>query len=379
MKNSKTPIPIDVSSAMAPRRHRLRFPFRKTRLSPNFVGRKLPELVELEELIEVISGHARVDVLARVPVRDQTFPVYGLTLGSTDPKAPVLGLFGGVHGLERIGTHVVLAYLQTIAELLSWDEAFHDKLQKTRLILMPIVNPGGMYLHYRSNPNGVDLMRNAPIDADGNLYPMVSGHRYSPRLPWYRGVAGQPMEVEAQALCDFVRRETKDSVVSICLDVHSGFGALDRLWFPYARTTKPFPNLPEFYAMSQLFDRAYPNHFYRVEPQAKQYSTHGDLWDYLYDEFREQRPQQLMLPLCLEMGSWMWVKKNPRQMFSALGPFNPIEPHRHQRILRRHITLFDFLHRSLYSHHRWLSITPGERARFEEEALSRWYDDAWWA
>jgi hypothetical protein len=363
------------ASGMRRTRAFLKKTFRRSRLHPRFLGRgQLPELQELEELIAVLDGRIEVEVLARVQARDREFPVYGLSMGSKDPTAPVLGFFGGVHGLERIGTHVVLAYLQTASELMHWDDLFNEKLEKTRIILVPLVNPGGMWMHWRANPNGVDLMRNAPMEASDNTTFLLSGHRYGKWLPWYRGTPGV-LEPEAEGLCRFVRKHIAHSKASICVDVHSGFGAVDRLWFPYAKTLKPFPHLPEFYALNQLFDRSYPNHFYKIEPQALSYTTHGDLWDYLYDEHLQTKSkEQIFLPLCLEMGSWSWVRKNPWQMFSALGPFNPLLVHRHQRILRRHYTLFDFLQRAAYSHSTWTELDDHDRRRLEEEARMKWYD-----
>ncbi len=350
----------------------LRLPLRRPRVM-SFSRNKFPEMQELEDLVKIISPYARIEVPATVKARDREFPIYTIALGSQDPKAPVLGLFGGVHGLERIGSHVVLSFLHTITELLAWDEWFHEKLSRTRLIFIPLINPGGMFLRQRSNPNGVDLMRNAPVEALGKPSFLLSGHRISKMLPWYRGALGAPMEVEAQVLCDFVKAQTFNSVASICLDVHSGFGAVDRLWFPYAKTVEPFPHLAEFAGLNDLLLRTYPHHFYRVEPQAQQYTTHGDLWDYLYDEFRAQAPERMFMPLCLEMGSWMLVKKNPRQVFSALGPFNPIEPHRHRRILRRHLTLIDFLHRAVFAYPRWALLSKEDRERFPREAMALWF------
>ena len=80
----------------------------------------------------------------------------------------------------------------------------------------------------------------------------------------------------------------------------------------------------------------------------------------------------VFLPLTLEMGSWLWVKKNPRQLFSRLGMFNPVIAHREQRVLRRHLPLLDFLLRAALSHARWL---PGEAERdgHRRQALARWY------
>ena len=49
-----------------------------------------------------------------------------------------------------------------------------------------MVNPYGLHHGTRSNANGVDLMRNAPIDANvTSKLPLISGHRVSPSLPWY--------------------------------------------------------------------------------------------------------------------------------------------------------------------------------------------------
>ncbi|MEN0060281.1 MAG: zinc carboxypeptidase, partial [Bdellovibrio sp.] len=161
----------------------------------------------------------------------------------------------------------------------------------------------------------------------------------------YRGVEGAPMEVESQALVHAVQKELQHSSFVLTLDVHSGFGFQDRLWFPYAKTIRPFPDLPLVYSLKSLLDRTYPNHFYRVEPQAQSYTTHGDIWDYLYDTHLQKTQageSGKYLPLCLEMGSWLWVKKNPWQIFRAEGPFNPSQGHRQQRILRRHNTLMEF-------------------------------------
>ncbi|CAH2929990.1 MAG: FIG011155: Zinc carboxypeptidase-related protein [uncultured Paraburkholderia sp.] len=49
--------------------------------------------------------------------------------------------------------------------------------------------------------------------------------------------------------------------------------------------------------------------------------------------------------MTLELGSWLWIKKNPRQLFSRQGFFNPVKAHRTARVLRRHANLLDFLAR----------------------------------
>ncbi len=344
---------------------------------PQKVLKNLPELIELERNIQDFKGHARVEVLQTLQFQSQEFPLYKITLGPQEPTAPTLFFSGGVHGLERIGTQVILAIMKSVVELLSWDEVIHHTLSKVRLVFVPLVNPVGMYLKQRSNGNGVDLMRNGPIEAGDNASFLVGGHRISNRLPWFRGQLGKPIELETDALMKAVRAEMFQSRCCLSVDFHSGFGAMDRLWFPYAKTTTPFPHLPELHSLKMLLDRTYPNHFYKIEPQAKNYTTHGDLWDCLYDEYYSvPRGQDLYLPLTLEMGSWMWVKKNPRQFFSALGPFNPMLPHRRQRILRRHNTLFEFLLRSVLSPKSWAHLEPDDRLKHLARAKDFWYAKA---
>ncbi len=63
--------------------------------------------------------------------------------------------------------------------------------------------------------------------------------------------------------------------------------------------------------------------------------------------------------MTLELGSWLWIRKNPRQIFSRHGIFNPIKAHRIKRVLRRHADLLDFLARAAYSAPQWLPA--GER------------------
>jgi hypothetical protein len=252
--------------------------------------------------------------------------------------------------------------------LLQWDKGLQHLLSKCRLVILPLVNPAGMYAKSRSNGAGVDLMRNAPLDADvPPNWPLIGGHRRSPRLPWYRGPAGAPMEAEAQALVNFVKRELFPAPFTIALDMHSGFGMVDRLWFPFAYTRRPFDHLEMMYALKVRLDRSLPNHFYQMEPQSLQYVTHGDLWDWLFLQHQELHPGRVLLPLTLEMGSWIWIKKNPRQIFSALGIFNPVLPHRLQRTLRRHLALLDFLVRAAASHENWARTDHGSKG------LELWY------
>lgn len=336
----------------------------------------LPELIELEHLIERVRAahpqNARARAMMHVAVGSETLPIWSLTLGNPDPAAPSLAYVGGVHGLERIGTQVVLAYMRTLEARLAWDRVLHEILSRVRLVFVPLLNPGGMLLSRRANPRGVDLMRNAPRSPHGHGTFFVGGQRLSNKLPWYAGQPELELERESRALIQVIKQELLTSEVSLAIDCHSGFGMRDRLWFPYARTRRPFPRLAEVVGIQRLLDRSLPHHVYRMEPQANAYTIQGDLWDHLYDLQRAEAPERVFVPLTLEMGSWAWVRKNPRQMWSRAGSFNPVLPHRLARTLRRHLALFDLLLHAMASSEAWAFPTAVERAQREHAAFLAW-------
>jgi Zinc carboxypeptidase len=331
--------------------------------------KKLPELELIENIKEKIKDFAKVEIIGESQEQNLRLPIHKITFGNPAKDAPVLGLIGGVHGLERIGSQVCLALLHSLSQLYLWDESIKLNLQKVRVFFIPVVNPIGILRKRRSNPRGVDIMRNAPVDADDEVPYLLGGHRLSNLLPWYRG---HHVEPETKALMDAVKSEVADAKVSIVVDFHSGFGIQDQIWFPYAKTRKPIQDLCYVHSLTDLLNTTYPNHFYKIEPQA--YLTHGDVWDYLYDwNLKNKAKPNLFLPLCLEMGSWMWVKKNPMQIFSAEGPYNPVKTHRYKRALRRHNTFFEFLIRSLYSSQSWCDLNEEQKQKHFQQALELWY------
>ena len=307
--------------------------------------------------------------MGEVVSHGRRFPLLVLALGSHRMNRPAVGFFGGIHGLERIGTGILLDFLGGLISRLSWDEGLKRQLESVRLVFMPLVNPAGMWQASRCNPGGVDLMRNAPLESTERPLPLVGGQRISRRLPWYRGQPEKGMEAESAALCRVVQEELLPRRFSMALDCHSGFGLADRIWFPHAHTVAPMHRLAEVHALHELFEHNYPNHCYVFEPQSRQYLAHGDLWDYL----SLQAPAgQVFLPFTLEMGSWAWVRKNPWQIFSRTGLFNPGPPHRLRRTLRRHLPWLEFLARAACSHRHWLP--RGEEQMWRREAaLDRWY------
>lgn len=330
-------------------------------------------MTELESLIEGFGDLARVKVIAEVHHKDKSYPLHCLSLGSKNPEAPAVGFFAGVHGLEKIGSEVVLAYMRTILELMRWDKLFIERLEHSRLLFMPLVNPVGIVGRTRSNGNGIDLMRNSPLDAEETKGPFYRGHRISSVLPWYRGTIGAEMEIEVKALLEVVEAELMHSKAVLTVDVHSGFGARDRFWFPYSHSKRPFPYLPEAYALKSLFDQTYRHNFYAFEPMSRQYTIHGDPWDYVFEKNRQRAGHKFFIPFCLEMGSWSWLKKNPLQVFQKGGVFDPMLPHRRSRILRRHLSLFDFLHRAVLSPEFWIEQEAKLRMENERKAMELWY------
>lgn len=329
-----------------------------------------PELGLLDQLIADAGPVMRSQVLTTVSIQSHTIPIRACTLGSTVPTAPTLVFTGGVHGIERIGSQVVLAFLQTLVRRLEWDSSLVSGLENLRIVFVPVVNPVGLIRKTRANGAGIDLMRNAPVEADASVPLLIGGQRFSSHLPWYRGRRNEAMQPEAQALSELILSELKTSAFVVSLDVHSGYGFRDQLWFPLACSKTPIEHLPEIYSLFELLQTTYPNLEYVIEPQSRNYLTHGDLWDYLY--FNALDMKASFLPLTLEMGSWNWVKKNWRQTGSVFGWFNPVRPHRVQRVLRRHTILLEFLVRAVRAYQNWL---PGElsREQMREAAIRHWY------
>lgn len=305
------------------------------------------ELNQIHVLEKKAAKWGEVRHLADVKFQDNEFPIKAFLFGPEDKTLPTFVILGGVHGIEKVGTHISLYFLRSFLYQMSWDELLRERLKKTRLLFLPLVNPGGMYLNRRSNPNGIDLMRNAPIDSPNDVAFLVGGHRYGSWLPWYRGAAGAKMEVESQTLVDFIEQECFGAQILQTLDIHSGFGRIDRLWYPYAKSRELFPERDHIRRFGRLLKKTNPYNVYRIERQSKTYTTHGDLWDYLFDQhYKEFGLKKTFLPWTLELGSWTWVKKNPRQIFQILGGFNPIMPHRYKRIMRRHVGLLEFFLRA---------------------------------
>ncbi|NBO38458.1 DUF2817 domain-containing protein [bacterium] len=299
-------------------------------------------LVEIKKFIDQYRGAIRVETLETVYCDVGTFNVELLEL-SVDKrqrnKPFTLLLVAGCHGLEAIGVTVLLHHFAHVLELTRWNHAFQQSLQSVRVVAIPALNPCGIALSRRANAQGIDLMRNAPVHAESPV-PFLGGQTLTPILPYYRG--NGELAPESRALISAAQKLLSSSSGMIALDLHSGFGARDRIWTPWSMSSALPPHWDHYVALEKALNESFPDHVYTFEQQSHSYQTDGDLWDYiLMENLRQQGP--LFLPLTLEMGSWNWLKKAPWRAFSKMGWFHPVSPHRVQRVCRRHITLLDFL------------------------------------
>ena len=78
------------------------------------IEKNLPELVMLKRLIDEGGSHLEVAAPCSIAMDGREFPVYTIAMGNPSPDVPVLGFFGGIHGLERIGTQVLLSFLESL-------------------------------------------------------------------------------------------------------------------------------------------------------------------------------------------------------------------------------------------------------------------------
>ena len=199
----------------------------------------LREIDHLEKVINKFDGLARCEIVEEVRYKERSFPIHVIEIGSENPEHPVIGFFGGVHGLEKIGSEIIISFMDSISSLVKWDESFKKRLKHSRMLFMPIINPVGIWLCRRSNAQGVDLMRNSPSEGGGQRA-LYSGHRLSNKLPWYRGEIGEQMELEAQAMCKVVKERLFPSKMSMAIDIHSGFGPKTVFGFPMPEVKKSF-------------------------------------------------------------------------------------------------------------------------------------------
>ncbi len=330
------------------------------------LGRMVNQDEELQKLVHF-------ETLKEITYKGEIYPIFSFTLGSKDPEHPTLFMTGGVHGLERVGAQLAWSLLKTTLDRLIWDQSLKEVFKNIRLVVVPLVNPVGYYNFKRSNGNDVDLMRNSPVISKEKVPFLLGGQRYSKKLAWYQGTP-DVLEEENAALYGKFFEACQKSKCIISIDFHSGFGMKDRLWFPFSYTKEPFDHIPQMNAFTELFEETHPYHIYKIEPQSSGYLLNGDIWDYFYLELKKTNPDAVFIPLTLEMGSWTWVRKNPLQLFTKEGIFNPMKVHRLKRTYRRHHLLYDFLLKALRSHSAWSDLDSNIKLKHLSSGMTRWYE-----
>lgn len=287
------------------------------------------------------------------------FPIYVVEIGK--PKAikkNPSGLVAGVHGLETIGIRVLLDFLDHIFKKTGAEILDEIKSGKLGIACIPILNPGGVALTTRSNPKGVDLMRNSGVDAEKAPF-FFGGQRITKSLPYYRGNSLQP---ESKVLYRFLKEyffPVKNSLLPI-IDIHSGYGTIDHVWWPYARTHKECEDDFLFHKISNHLAQEKNHTSYKFGPQSETYTTHGDLWDMLYDQFlkkqetRKPKHNSRLLPLTLEIGTWADLKQNPLKLLKKRGIFNPARENKKKSIESHRKFLMDVLRISQTKQQDWI-------------------------
>ncbi|PKA00238.1 carboxypeptidase [Leptospira levettii] len=276
------------------------------------------------------------------------FPIYVLEIGKPKAiKSNVSGLIAGVHGLETIGIRVLLDFLDDLFARKN-SVLYHEiKNGEVGIVCIPILNPGGVALKRRSNPKGVDLMRNSGVEAVKAPF-FFGGHKYSNFFPYYRG---KVLQTESRVLDRYFKEyflRAENQFIPV-VDIHSGFGTVDHVWWPYASTHEPCADEELFQQIGSNFAN-HLNHFlYRFGPQSETYTTHGDLWDRLYDQFQSNIKEihspisRHFLPLTLEIGTWSDINLDPLKIFRKRGIFNPSRELKQKSIISHRKFLSDVI------------------------------------
>jgi hypothetical protein len=279
--------------------------------------------------------------------KGQRWPIYLLEVGKKSAfrkHAPLI--VSGVHGLETIGIRIHLDLLSRLIDVKGRHYSPDLLAGKFGIYSIPILNPAGVAGLTRSNANGIDLNRNSGVDAEKAL-PFFGGHKISGALPYFRGLTKQR---ETRALLRFLREDflQKRKKVHLALDIHSGYGSQNFVWWPYSYTGKPVFREKAFLEVaSQLRQR---HSVYRIEPMSQSYQTHGDLWDAALLEFEQaslkqkQHKKSVFMPLTLEVGTWHELRKSPRRLFNREKIFNPPRANRKAYLKAHRELLWDFVH-----------------------------------
>ena len=298
------------------------------------------ELVQLKRMEKNFGDVVITEELGEVDYKGYRTPVNAFFISHKPrPELPTIAFFSSFHGVEWIGSRVLVNFIEHLVREIKWDEDIKSLTEKVNICGILIVNPVGRIEGYRSNGNGIDLMRNAPVKAE-HAIPLLGGQKLSKHLPWYMG---EGLEKENEIVVKFLNDYVFPSSFKMTIDIHSAFLRRSRIWIPYASGKKlPAKEAALFRQLRKTLNGIYKYNPYKYEKQEDLYRTHGDFWDYNFDRHNEVY-SGTYLPLTLEISSWNWTIKNFLKHWSLESLFSPDTRKESNAEYIKHIMVFDFL------------------------------------
>lgn len=266
-----------------------------------------------DALLRLREKGARLSVAAR---GHEGHPVLRVDLGPEDAPEVALAV-SGIHAMEWIGVEVMLALLETIAEI---------PAPKRRLIAFPIVNVDGFrraelhlrarrHLTYvRANARGVDLNRNWPTHWKTS--------RLAQRLvPLLGGAGTHPgSEPEVRAVLDAIVATKRTARIDRALSLHS-FGRV--LLLPWGGRFALPPDYPRLYGHAARVQGALRSR-YRIKTPARWmpgFFAHGMEIDHFH--------AQEIDPMLVEISRGGLSLFDPTSWFHPFRWYNPRDPAAH--------------------------------------------------
>jgi predicted deacylase len=172
-----------------------------------------------------------------------------VTLPSTEPKKKFF--FNGTHhGDEKASTEAIIGLLQFLVEN-SGSPRVKKLLERSSVVLMPLVNPDGHFVNTRFNAEGYDLNRDYESPGKGDSF----------------------LSKETSLIRELLRSRSFDAAVAY----HSGMEGV--LW-PFGFTDKPNAQEGMFQSLSKSVANAMGFSFFAQSYNS--YHTLGEFIDYAY-------------------------------------------------------------------------------------------------
>lgn len=256
-------------------------------------------------------------------------------------------LLSANHGLERFTTQLHCAFLEQLRE--------KDIQHSFTLRWVPIVNMSGFLYGWRSNHHGVDLLRDYDHQAPNPHWVSIgSGHRISPKLPYYRWEPGR-VEFENRVLDAFLTYIHKQSALTFVLDLHTWIEASELNEFKSGlrrpNTLQAEDPHREYYhilnqALTAAQNKEQPTLKHKRQFAGSPYGSHGDSADHRHMLFNTQENQWAHPMLLSTLEIPMPRRKLPHRWHTlskrADAIFNP-PPKIKEQMLQAHLQLMHVL------------------------------------